>query len=184
MNLSGLGFASSQEEERIDERLFARIAHALMLHNSQDGEKSSREVSEHLGMIQEQLKIAQYELEKVHKIGVSAKVNKAIAESLMNCMSEMIKATTAMQFYDRTQQRLEHAATALSMIHDKNVRVDFDNDADIRRALVRLYNTLSMEDERVLFRAVEHGENLKKAVKAAQKALKNTVDGDNNIEFF
>lgn len=184
MNLSGFGLAASQEDQQIDERVFAKLAHAFIQHTVQDGEKSSREVSEHLGVIQEQLLIAKYELEKVHKIGVSAKVNQAIAESLMNCLSEMVQATTTMQFFDRSAQRLEHASTMLAMIHDKDVQVDFTNVADGRRAMVRMYNGLSMEDERVLFQAIERGENMKKAVKSAQKTLKNTILNKDNIELF
>lgn len=187
MNVPGLSGQLSREEQqrnKMDEEIIARLAHALIAHCISDGDRASKEVSDHLKSIQTQMSKARYELEKITRVGSSVKTNKLVTDSVMESLKEINEAVVALQFFDRIAQRMEHSIDAIKVLHDPSTRVDVSNEAEIRRALVRIYNNLTMEDERDLFRKVESGEDINKALRSATKSLKEMLDNKNNIELF
>lgn len=166
------------------EHFAAKVARAFIELSVQDGDDSSGALSQHLAAMQGSLVRARYELEKVTKIGVSAKTNRNIGEAINECISQMAEAMVALQFFDRVAQRLNHASRFLESAH--TVATDDMADAAMqRRERLRFYNILSMEEERSMFRALEEGADVKSAVRQGLAALKQNIDnpGD-HIELF
>ena len=188
MNVPGLDLRSSEEHQKksnaMDQDLIAKIAHALITHSIDDGGQAAREVSDYLKSIQTQMMKAKYELEKITRVGSSVKTNQIVGDSVRNTLKEVSNAVTALQFFDRISQRMEHSANVLKMLHEEESKINFEDKAEVRRALVRIYNGLTMDDERELFRQVENGEDLKKALKSAKKSLTAMLASGGRVEMF
>lgn len=186
MNVPGFRQLSGEEQQqtKMDDEIIAKLAHALIAHSISDGDRASREVSDHLKKIQDQMNRAKYELEKISRVGSSVKTNKTVGDSVRKTLDEINEAVVSLQFFDRISQRMEHSINAIRILHDPNSKVQSGDEADIRRALVRIYNGLTMDDERDLFRSVESGEAIDKAVKSASKKLKEMLKGKGNIQLF
>ena len=188
MNVPGLNLRSTEEHQKksneMDQDLISKLAHALIAHSIDDGGQAAREVSDYLKSIQTQMMKAKYELEKITRVGSSAKTNKIIGDSVRNTLNEVSSAVTALQFFDRISQRMEHSANVLKMLHEEEHRINFEDKAEVRRALVRIYNGLTMDDEREIFRSVENGEDLRKALKNAKKRLNDMLSNGGKVEMF
>ncbi|MDH5547411.1 MAG: hypothetical protein OEZ43_17645 [Gammaproteobacteria bacterium] len=187
MNVPGFSLFSredSNEPASLDERLMARLAHAFIAHTVADGDSASREVTDALLSMQKQMMKAKYELEKIVKVGSSVKTNKTIHDTVNKTLADISDAVVAMQFFDRISQRLEHTSNVIRLLYDIEYSVNFDDPAEVRRALVRIYNSLSMDDERELFRSVKDGDDLKKALRAAHKRLRTMLNSSGSIQLF
>ena len=188
MNVPGLNLSSTDEHQKksnkMDQDHITKLAHALIAHSIDDGGHAAREVSDYLKSIQTQMMKAKYELEKITKVGSSAKTNKIVGDSVRKTLNEVSSAVTALQFFDRISQRMEHSANVLKMLHEEEHKINFEDSAEVRRALVRIYNGLTMDDERDLFRSVENGEDLKKALKSAKKRLNGMIASGGKLELF
>lgn len=187
MNVPELNLRSRENQAKsteMDREMIAKLAHALIAHSIGDGDQAAKEVSDYLKSIQTQMTKAKYELEKITRVGSSAKTNKLIGDSVRGTLDEISNAVTALQFFDRISQRMEHSANVLKMLHDSETKVNFEDEAEMRRALVRIYNGLTMDDEREIFRCVESGDDVKKTLKTAKGSLKSMLNSGGKLELF
>lgn len=173
------------EEASLEEEIFSKIAHALIAHSRDDGDIASHDVSSSLAKVNKRLLKAKIELDKVTKIGAGARTNKEIGVAIDSSLEEIRNTMVSLQFFDRIAQRMEHAMAFLDILHSQQGNTRLANEAEVRRALVRLYNVLTMEDERDIFRSIERGESLKRALKNGHKKLKNMLGEDpDKVQFF
>lgn len=162
----------------------SRLAQAMIQLCIEDGDESVTVVSERLTTIQDNLMQAKYEMERLSRIGESAKSNHMIVSRVRSSIENMNEAFVSLQFFDRISQRMDHANGFLKAIHDQKESIDFTQGDRTSEALNVLYNGLTMEDERILFRAIEDGENISDAIHKAKTNSCKNVDDDGGIELF
>jgi len=162
----------------------SRLAQAMIQLCIEDGDESVTVVSERLTTIQDNLMQAKYEMERLSRIGESAKSNHMIVSRVRSSIENMNEAFVSLQFFDRISQRMDHANGFLKAIHDQKESIDFTQGDRTSEALNALYNGLTMEDERILFRAIEDGENISDAIHKAKTNSCKNVDDDGGIELF
>jgi len=162
----------------------ARLAHALIELCIEDGDESVTLVSERLTTIQDNLMQAKYEMERLSRIGESSKSNHMIVSRVKSSIDNMNEAFVSLQFFDRISQRMDHANRFLKALHDQEDGIKFDQGSNASEALVALYNGLTMEDERVLYRAIEQGDSISGAINKAKTDGSKNVDDGGDIELF
>lgn len=151
--------------------IVARLAHAFIRFSLSDGENASHTVSSSLASLQ-------IGISKCQKI---AEGNSELQEQLNQLTNTIGEGIIALQFYDRVSQRLDHAVRCIKTLESVGLQSNLDNSFDLHA----LFSQLTMEDERVLFKAIEEGQSIEHAMALATESLHKTVDDrDDNIELF
>ena len=163
----------------------SRLAQALIELCIQDGDESVTHVSERLTTIQDNLMQAKYEMERLSKVGdTSNNSNHMVVSRIRNSIENMNEAFVSLQFFDRISQRMDHANKFLKAVHDQQEAIEFGQGECTSDALMVLYNGLTMEDERILYRAIEEGESIPVAINKAKTDAEKSNDDDGDIELF
>lgn len=146
---------------------FSELAKALIQFSALDGNHAAEKLSHSLATLQTQIATIELKL----KSSINAE---ELQQNIDIMKDELFKAIIELQFFDRVSQRLTHAVSSVEAIHDPVRTLE-----DIRKQF-------TMEDERILFSALESGEGVDEAVQNANNMLNNVVaktDGD-DIELF
>ncbi len=163
----------------MDDSIASRLAQGFIRFCMEDGENASRDVTSRLANIQMELVAAQ------DKLATEGADKDAIIRSLADIQRELNEATIAMQFYDRLSQRMDHSIQCLKMLRETPSYTEAEAKVRQQAALTVLYNALTMEDERVLYRAIERGEAVEEAVRQAAVNLdQGSAHGSDDIELF
>jgi hypothetical protein len=110
-------------------------------------------------------------------------IKKSISEQTTALGSNVQNAIVAFQFFDRMCQRLEHSIQCLKELSDLEL-ADVDSKISaISSIRENIYQSYSMEEERILFDAVLKRENFEDAIKVYRDSREQAEDED-DIEFF
>ena len=148
--------------------LYQQLNKALIEHCRQDGDEASEILSVKLSNINSQLNSLKIKIDE----GMDAETMKA---NVQTALSEVVQAFMQLQFFDRVSQRLEHAALA----------TDYSNNSSLPPS-TPIESHFTMEDERILYNALQDGADINEAVAKASNKLDDTLDksdGD-DIELF
>jgi len=153
-----------KSQETKDEPVhYEDLARALVMFCRQDGEFSSKDLSDRLSKIQAQLNITRNQVKRKQVDAYT------IEQNIQGAMDELMEAVVSLQFFDRISQRMEHAISSIEAVFSPS---------EIRKHF-------TMEDERILFDALANGETVDNAVAAAMSRLGSTVDKKGtDIELF
>lgn len=139
------------------------LARALIMFCRQDGDFSSKDLSDRLSKIQSQLNITR---NQVKRNRVDAYT---IEQNIQGAMDELMEAVVSLQFFDRISQRMEHAISSIEAIFKPS----------------QIRERFTMEDERILFDTLAEGLSVDAAVAAAMHRLESTMEKKGtDIELF
>ncbi len=163
----------TQEEAAVlmnefDEKLHARLSAALVRLCVHDGDEASSVLSVKFSNLNAQLNNIKLKLQE----GMEAE---SVLQNVDIALNELVEAFMQLQFFDRVAQRLDHAAQSAELIDDP------------MEAMPRpMSSRFTMEDERILFEALQGGASITEAVALATSKLDDTLDksGEDDIELF
>ena len=166
-----------------DKDVLARISHALIQFSLEDGDQASTDLAGAMMSMHQQLTQVEKAVDKLCGANQTNNALKAINESIKKTMQDMAEAMVALQFFDRISQRMSHAMAILQIVHGADLEMKTD-DVNQRKELLRqLYKHLTMEDERILFNAIQTGKSIQESVDKASAKLQETLK-NNDIFLF
>jgi len=144
---------------------FSDLSIAIVKFCIQDGDAASEEISKRLSAMQAFVNEAKALLE-------SGGDSIDVSEKLDNVVTEIMSTLIALQFFDRISQRMEHAVDSIEAISDaasaKSKTID---------------QRFTMDDERILYDALQEGCSIDEALLRANQKLDDTIHGT-DIELF
>ncbi|MDH5376882.1 MAG: hypothetical protein OEX00_00995 [Gammaproteobacteria bacterium] len=151
-----------------------RLGHAFLRFAQRDGEKSSEDLSIHMGVLQSNLS-------RILELQQSSQGNgeeiPALVNEALNAYSQII---VSMQFFDRISQRMDHALKCFQILESTDVQSPLDSSFN----LYSIHQVLTMEDERDVFNHILAGAPVGKALDIATQAEQERQAGDDSIELF
>lgn len=145
---------------------FADLSTALVRFCIQDGDEASQEISERLSTIQNFVNNA--------KAAITEGNNADVTQQLDSITNEVMNTVIALQFFDRISQRMDHAVQAIEAI----------GDAASEKSKT-LDQRFTMDDERILYDALQEGCTVDQALERASQKLDATIESQgSDIELF
>jgi len=164
-----------------DKDVLVKIAHALIQFSLEDGDHAATEAAKNMASVNARLLQIDAAIDKLCGANEKSNVLKAINEAVKKTVRDTNEAMVELQFFDRVSQRMAHSMAIMQIVH--GAELNADSEQHRKELLRKLYTHLTMEDERVLFNAIQTGESIQEAVEKAYEKLQ-TIMQNSNVHIF